>query len=87
MTKTEIELLAKACRMAGIDATKITPANPFEKSGGTASMLQVAVAETHPQQALKYRVATDGGLSVAMPSELLLGGISTKKPIKQHKSL
>ena len=73
MTPKEIELLANACRMAGIDATKITPANPFEKSGGTAGMLQAAVAELNPVQAAKWRVAAGGGLSLATMSELQSG--------------
>ena len=73
MTPKEIELLAKACRMAGIDATKITPSNPFGKSGGTAGMLQAAVAELNPVQAAKWRVAAGGGLSVATMSELQSG--------------
>ena len=73
MTPKEIELLAKACRMAGIDATKITPANPYEKSGGTAGMLQAAVAELNPVQAAKWRVAAGGGLSLATMAELQSG--------------
>ena len=73
MTKTEIELLAKACRMAGIDASKIAPANPFEKSGKVAEMLQVAVAELNPTQAAKWRVAAGGGLSIQTLSELQSG--------------
>ncbi len=47
MTSKEIEVLAQACRAAGIDATKIKPENPFTKNGGTAAMLQAAVAEFH----------------------------------------
>ena len=73
MTPKEIELLAKPCRMAGIDATKITPSNPFEKSGGTAGMLQAAVAELNPVQAAKWRVAAGGGLSLATMAELQSG--------------
>ena len=73
MTKTEIELLAKACQVAGIDARKIAPANPFEKSGKVADMLQVAVSEIDPLQAAKWRIAAGGGLSVATLAELESG--------------
>lgn len=73
MTKKEIELLANACRMAGIDATKISPSNPFEKSGGTAGMLQAAVSELDPEQAAKWRVAAGGSLSLATMAELQSG--------------
>ena len=66
-------MLAKACQMAGIDATKIKPENPFEKSGGTAGLLQAAVAEIDPGQAAKWRVAAGGGLSVATLAELESG--------------
>ena len=51
MTEKEIEVLAQACKAAGIDATKIKPENPFTKNGSTAAMLQAAVAEFHPEQA------------------------------------
>jgi len=51
MTKTKIELLAKACRMAGINASMIAPANPFEKPGKVVDILQVAVSEIDPVQA------------------------------------
>ena len=74
MTPKEIQVLAQACRMAGVDATKITPVNPFEKSGGTASMIQAAVSELDPGQAAKWRVAAGGGLSVATLAELEGGG-------------
>lgn len=73
MTPKEIQVLAQACRMAGIDATKITPANPFEKSGKTADLIQAAVSELDPGQAAKWRVAAGGGLSVATLAELESG--------------
>ena len=41
MTPKEIQLLAQACRMAGVDANKITPANPFEKNGKVADLLKL----------------------------------------------
>ena len=73
MTKQEIQVLYRACKSAGIDASKITPANPFEKSGGTASLLQAAVAQVDPAQAAKWRVSAGGGLSIATLSELESG--------------
>ena len=57
MTEKEIDVLAQACRAAGIDASKIKPENPFTKNGGTATILQAAVAELHPEQAAEWRVA------------------------------
>ena len=57
MNPKEIQLLANACAAAGIDASKITPANPFEKSGKVAELLQVAVAELNPAMAAKWRIA------------------------------
>jgi hypothetical protein len=51
MTSQEIQVLYQACREAGIDASKITPSNPFSKSGGTAALLQAAVALIDPAQA------------------------------------
>ena len=74
MTPKEIKILADACKMAGIDATKIQPSNPFGKSGGTPSLLQAAVAEIDPQQAAKWRVVAGGGLSIATLSEMQSGG-------------
>ena len=73
MTPKQIELLSQACRMAGIDATKIKPENPFEKSGGTAGLLQAAVSELDPGQAAKWRIAAGGGLSLATMAELQTG--------------
>ena len=73
MTPKEIQFLANACAAAGIDASKITPANPFEKSGKVAELLQVAVAELNPAMAAKWRVAAGSGLSVATMSELQSG--------------
>lgn len=74
MTPTEIQVLVQACRMAGIDANKVQPTNPFEKSGKVADLLQAAVAEIDPAQAAKWRVAAGGSLSVATLSELQSGG-------------
>ena len=65
MTKQEIQVLYRACQSAGINASKITPANPFEKSGGTASLLQAAVAQVDPAQAARWRVSAGGELSIA----------------------
>ena len=56
--------------MAGIDSSKISPSNPFEKSGSTAGMLQAAIAEIDPAQAARWRVAAGGSLSVSTLSEL-----------------
>ena len=59
--------------MAGIDSSKISPSNPFEKSGSTAVMLQAAIAELDPAQAARWRVAAGGSLSVATMAELQSG--------------
>ena len=59
--------------MAGIDSSKISPSNPFEKSGSTAGMLQAAIAEIDPAQAARWRVAAGGSLSVATMAELQSG--------------
>ena len=69
MTEKEIEVLAQACKASGIDATKIKPENPFTNNGGTATMLQAAVAEFHPEQAAMWRVAAGGSLSLATMAE------------------
>ena len=53
MTPKQIQLLNRACLMAGIDSSKISPSNPFEKSGSTVGMLQVAIAELDPAQAAR----------------------------------
>ena len=74
MTPTEIKVLVQACRVAGIDANKVQPTNPFKKSGGTAALLQAAVAEIDPAQAAKWRVDAGGSLSVATLAELEGGG-------------
>ena len=73
MTDKEIKILADACRMAGIDARKIKPQNPFDKTGTTASLLQAAVSELHPAQAAMWRVAAGGSLSLATLAELQSG--------------
>ena len=73
MTSQEIQVLYKACRQAGIDASRIKPNNPFEKSGGTASLLQAAVAQVDPAQAARWRVSAGGGLSIATLAELESG--------------
>ena len=87
MTPKEIQLLAQACQVAGIDASKIAPSNPFEKSGKVADMLQVAVSEIDPLQAAKWRVAAGGGLSLATMSELQSGEAlseTAQKDLFQH---
>ena len=73
MTPQEIDILNRACIAAGIDSSKIQPANPFEKSGGTAAMLQAAVASIDPAQAAKWRVSAGQGLSVATMAEMQSG--------------
>ena len=45
--------------MAGVDSSKISPSNPFEKSGMTAGLLQAAIAELDPAQAARWRVAAE----------------------------
>lgn len=73
--------------MAGVDPSKISPANPFEKNGMTASMLQAAVSEIDPAQAAKWRVAAGGSLSVATLAELNSGGDlspAAKKDLWEH---
>lgn len=74
MTPEEIALLNHACRSAGIDSKKIRPENPFSRSGGTAAMLQTAVAAIDPAQAARWRVAAGSGLSVATLAEMQSGG-------------
>jgi len=69
MTPKEIQVLMKACKAAGIDATKIKPENPFSKNGKTADLLQVAVAEIDPQLAAKWRVEAGAGVSIATLTE------------------
>ena len=59
--------------MAGVDSSKISPSNPFEKSGMTAGLLQAAIAELDPAQAARWRVAAGGELSVATMAELQSG--------------
>lgn len=56
--------------MTGIDSSKISPTNPFEKSGSTAGMLQAAISEIDPAQAARWRVDAGGSLSVATMAEL-----------------
>ena len=51
--------------MAGLDANKISPENPFKKSGKTADLLQAAVSEIDPVQSARWRRDSDQGLSVA----------------------
>tara|TARA_B100001093_G_scaffold302720_1_gene288720 strand:+ start:462 stop:1010 length:549 start_codon:yes stop_codon:yes gene_type:complete len=82
MTPKEIQILSQACQMAGIDSSKISPSNPFEKSGGTASLLQAAVAAVDPAQAAKWRVAAGGGLSIATLAELESGQQLSEKAQK-----
>ena len=87
MTKKEIEVLAQACRMAGVDTTKIKPENPFEKSGATATFIQGAVEQIDPVMAAKWRVAAGGGLSLATTAELQSGEAlseTAQKDLFQH---
>ena len=82
MTPKEIQILSQACQMAGIDSSKISPSNPFEKSGGTASLLQAAVGELDPAQAAKWRVAAGGSLSIATLAEMQSGEQLSEKAMK-----
>ena len=87
MTKKEIEVLAQACRAAGVDTTKIKPENPFEKSGATATFIQGAVEQIDPVMAAKWRVAAGGGLSLATMAELQSGQAlseAAQKDLFQH---
>ena len=73
--------------MAGIDASKISAVNPFEKRGKTAEYLQTAVAEVDPAQAARWRVAAGGGLSVQTLSELQSGeqlSAAVQQDLYQH---
>ena len=81
MSPEEIQILNQACQMAGIDAFKISPVNPFEKSGGTATLLQGAVAEVDPEQAAKWRVAAGGSLSIATLAEMQSGQPLSQKAV------
>ena len=73
MTPKEIQILHQACVAAGVYPSKIQPDNPFKKSGGTAQMLQAAVAEIDPAQAAKWRTDSGQSLSVATMAELHSG--------------
>ena len=87
MTKKEIEVLAQACRAAGVDTTKIKPENPFEKSGATATFIQGAVEQIDPVMTAKWRVAAGGGLSLATMAELQSGeslSEAAQKDLYQH---
>ena len=89
MTPKEIQILNQACQIAGIDSTKISPSNPFEKSGGTAQLLQAAVGEIDPAQAAKWRVAAGGSLSIATLAEMQTGQPLSQKALEdrwQHDS-
>jgi len=79
MTNKEIEVLMQACRMAGLDATKISPENPFKKSGKTADLLQAAVSEIDPVQSARWRRDSGQGLSVATMAELQSGDALSSK--------
>ena len=82
MTPKEIQVLSQACQQAGIDSSKISPSNPFEKSGGTASLLQAAVALVDPAQAAKWRVEAGGSLSVATLAEMQSGEQLSEKAME-----
>ena len=82
MTPQEIDILNRACIAAGIDSSKIQPANPFEKSGGTAAMLQAAVASIEPAQAAKWRVGSGSGLSVSTMAEMQSGQQLSEKAMQ-----
>ena len=82
MTPQEIQILNQACQMAGIDSSKISPNNPFEKSGGTAQLLQAAVGEIDPAQAAKWRVAAGGSLSIATLAEMQSGDQLSQKAME-----
>ena len=87
MTEKEINVLAQACKAAGIDATRIKAENPFSKNGGTATMLQAAIAEFHPEQAAMWRVAAGSSLSLATMAELQSGAelsAAAKSDLYQH---
>jgi len=73
MTPQQIQLLNRACMMAGVDSKKIRPENPFTKSGMTAGLIQAAIAELDPAQAARWRVDAGGALSVATMAELQSG--------------
>ena len=82
MTPNEIQILHQACIAAGVDATKIQPDNPFKKSGGTAAMLQAAVASIDPAQAAKWRVEAGGSLSIATLAEMQSGNQLSPKAME-----
>ena len=82
MTPKEIQVLNQACQMAGIDSSKISPSNPFEKSGGTANLLQAAVSEIDPAQAARWRVAAGGSLSIATLAEMQSGEQLSEKAME-----
>ena len=52
--------MTQDCKAAGIDATKIKPEYPFTKNGGTATILQAAVAEFHPELAVQQTENANG---------------------------
>ena len=73
MTPQQIQLLNRACMMAGVDSKKIKPENPFTKNGMTAGLIQTAIAELDPAQAARWRVDAGSSLSVATMAELQSG--------------
>lgn len=73
--------------MAGIDSKKISPSNPFEKSGATAAMLQEAIAQIDPVQAARWRVDAGGQLSVSTLAELQSGqdlSVAAQRDLFEH---
>ena len=53
MAPKQIQVLNRACEMAGIDSSKISSNNPFKKNGSAVGILQAAIAELDPAQAAR----------------------------------
>ena len=70
MTSQEIQVLYRAYQSAGFAASRIKPNNPFEKSGGTACLLQAAVSQVDPAQAIKWLVESGISLNIATLAEM-----------------
>ena len=72
MTPSEIKILRDACLVAGVNASQISAENPFTKKGKTAELIQMAVAEFHPEQAARWR--KDAGGTISLETAAVLAG-------------
>lgn len=84
VNEEELKCLYEASRVANIDPMRLKTVNPWTQQGKIAELMQVAVSETNPQLAARWRL--EAGESVSLGAAAAKAGLLEMSKA-QHQEL